>query len=46
VLRFTNNNQHQPAKILGLARQTLRLRLRSIGLSVVKTFGEDKSADL
>jgi DNA-binding NtrC family response regulator len=46
VLRFTNNNQHQAAKILGLARQTLRLRLRSIGLSVVKTFGEDKSADL
>jgi len=37
VLQFTNNNQYKAAKILGLARQTLRLRLRNIGFSVVKT---------
>jgi len=41
VLHFTNNNQYQAAKILGLARQTLRQRLRNIGFTVVKTFGED-----
>jgi two-component system nitrogen regulation response regulator GlnG len=39
VLQFTSNNQYQAAKILGLARQTLRQRLRNIGFSVVKTFG-------
>jgi two-component system nitrogen regulation response regulator GlnG len=41
VLRYTNNNQYQAAKILGLARQTLRQRLRSAGLTVVKTVGEE-----
>jgi nitrogen regulation protein NR(I) len=41
VLRFTNGNQYQAAKILGLARQTLRLRMRTLGLSVTKTVGEE-----
>ena len=41
VLRFTNGNQYQAAKILGLARQTLRLRLRTLGLSVTKTVEEE-----
>jgi two-component system nitrogen regulation response regulator GlnG len=41
VLRFTNGNQNQASKVLGLARQTLRLRLRTIGLNVVKIFEED-----
>ncbi len=40
VLQFTDNNQFQAAKILGLSRQTLRQRLRNIGYSVVKTMGE------
>jgi two-component system nitrogen regulation response regulator GlnG len=40
VLDFTDNNQFQAAKHLGLSRQTLRQRLRSIGRSVVKTMGE------
>ena len=40
VLEFTGNNQFQAAKILGLSRQTLRQRLRTIGYCVVKTFGE------
>jgi DNA-binding NtrC family response regulator len=39
VLEFTDANQFQAAKILGISRQTLRKRLRSIGSSVVKTFG-------
>ncbi|HEY2585640.1 MAG TPA: sigma-54 dependent transcriptional regulator [Tepidisphaeraceae bacterium] len=41
VLEFTDGNQVQAARILGISRQTLRQRLRSIGRSVVKTFGED-----
>ncbi|HUO09691.1 MAG TPA: sigma-54 dependent transcriptional regulator [Phycisphaerae bacterium] len=41
VLRFTNGSQHHAAKILGLARQTLRLRLRELGISVAKTVEED-----
>jgi two-component system nitrogen regulation response regulator GlnG len=40
VLDFTDNNQFQAAKLLGLSRQTLRQRLRSIGRNVVKTMGE------
>src|SRR5258708_32330925 len=40
VLEFTDANQFQAAKILGLSRQTLRQRLRSIGQSIVKTFGQ------
>ena len=40
VLEFTDANQFQAAKILGLSRQTLRQRLRNIGSNVVKSFGE------
>jgi DNA-binding NtrC family response regulator len=40
VLEFTDANQFQAAKILGLSRQTLRQRLRTIGHSVEKTFRE------
>jgi two-component system nitrogen regulation response regulator GlnG len=43
VLEFTDANQLQAAKILGLSRQTLRQRLRSIGRSVVKDFGENSA---
>ena len=39
VLEFTDANQFQAAKILGLSRQTLRQRLRNIGRGVVKSFG-------
>jgi two-component system nitrogen regulation response regulator GlnG len=38
VLEFTDANQLQAAKMLGLSRQTLRQRLRNIGRSVVKSF--------
>jgi two-component system nitrogen regulation response regulator GlnG len=44
VLEFTDNNQFQAAKLLGLSRQTLRQRLRSIGRNVVKRFGDLQSA--
>ena len=42
VLRFTAGNQHKAAKILGLARQTLRLRLRELGLTVTRNIGEEE----
>ena len=34
VLDHTNGNQHQAAKILGIARRTLRMKLRDLGLQV------------
>jgi two-component system, NtrC family, response regulator AtoC len=34
VLDYTGGNQHQAARLLGIARQTLRLKLRDLGLSV------------
>jgi two-component system nitrogen regulation response regulator GlnG len=40
VLEFTDANQFQAAKLLGLSRQTLRQRLRNIGYRVVKTFDD------
>jgi DNA-binding NtrC family response regulator len=43
VLEFTDGNQHQAARLLGIARQTLRVKLRDLGLSVSNTVeaGED-----
>ncbi|MEA2707653.1 MAG: hypothetical protein QOF78_254 [Phycisphaerales bacterium] len=44
TLRFTHGNQFQAAKILGVARQTLRNRLRELGLNITKALeGEDTS---
>ncbi|WP_437231124.1 sigma-54-dependent transcriptional regulator [Planctomicrobium sp. SH661] len=34
VLEFTGGNQNQAAKVLGISRQTLRMRLRELGISV------------
>jgi two-component system nitrogen regulation response regulator GlnG len=34
VLAYTGGNQHQAARLLGIARQTLRLKLRDLGLHV------------
>src|SRR3984957_4610101 len=34
VLQFTEGNQHQAARVLGIARQTLRQKLRDSGLSI------------
>jgi two-component system nitrogen regulation response regulator GlnG len=38
VLRFTQGNLHQAAQLLGIARQTLRVKLRELGLSA-RPFG-------
>ena len=45
ALRFTNGNQNQAAKVLGLARQTLRLRLRELGLQLTKTVADENDTD-
>ena len=42
VLRSTGGNQLQAARILGIARRTLRLRLRELGLSVTKSVEGDE----
>jgi DNA-binding NtrC family response regulator len=42
VLEFTSGNQHQAARLLGIARQTLRLKLRDLGLSVAHSVEADE----
>src|SRR6202163_3248084 len=42
VLEFTNGNQHQAARLLGIARQTLRIKLRDLGLSVSPSVEADE----
>ena len=37
VLEFTKGSQHQAARLLGIARQTLRQKLRELGLQVTRT---------
>jgi two-component system nitrogen regulation response regulator GlnG len=42
VLRFTEGNQLRAAQLLGIARQTLRGKLRELGVTVARTIeGED-----
>jgi DNA-binding NtrC family response regulator len=36
VLEFTGGSQHKAARLLGIARQTLRLKLRELGLHVTQ----------
>jgi two-component system nitrogen regulation response regulator GlnG len=46
VLRSTDGNQLQAAKVLGIARQTLRLRIRELGLSITRSVsGEEIDPD-
>ncbi len=44
VLEYTSGNQNQAARLLGIARQTLRLKLRELGLHVTHSLatGEDE----
>jgi DNA-binding NtrC family response regulator len=42
VLRSTDGSQVQAARTLGIARRTLRLRLRELGLSVTKSVEGDE----
>ncbi|WP_010584604.1 sigma-54-dependent transcriptional regulator [Schlesneria paludicola] len=46
VLDFTDGNQHQAAKILGISRQTLRVRMRELGLSVTQSVEQNEAADV
>jgi two-component system nitrogen regulation response regulator GlnG len=41
VLEYTGGNQHQAARLLGIARQTLRQKLRDLGLHVTHSVEAD-----
>lgn len=42
VLEYTGGNQHQASRLLGIARQTLRGKLRELGLHVTQTVEADE----
>jgi two-component system nitrogen regulation response regulator GlnG len=42
VLEHTRGSQHQAARRLGISRETLRKRLRELGLSVTRTLAGDE----
>jgi DNA-binding NtrC family response regulator len=42
VLEYTGGNQHQAARLLGIARQTLRQKLRDLGLHVTHSVEPDE----
>src|SRR5262249_24271598 len=42
VLEYTGGNQHQAARLLGIARQTLRQKLRDLGLHVTHSVEADE----
>jgi two-component system nitrogen regulation response regulator GlnG len=44
VMEHTKGNQFQAAKVLGIARQTLRNRLRQLSLASSFPFGSDDAA--
>ena len=44
VLEYTGGNQHQAARLLGIARQTLRLKLRDLGLHVTHSVEADEDS--
>jgi len=41
VLEFTGGNHHRSARLLGIARQTLRGKLRELGLHVTHSVESD-----
>jgi DNA-binding NtrC family response regulator len=43
VLEYTGGNQHQAARLLGIARQTLRQKLRDLGLHVSRSLEADEN---
>jgi two-component system nitrogen regulation response regulator GlnG len=42
VLEYTEGNQHRAARLLGIARQTLRLKLRDLGLRATRSVEADE----
>jgi two-component system nitrogen regulation response regulator GlnG len=44
VLEYTKGNQHQAARLLGIARQTLRLKLRELGLHITRSAETEEDA--
>jgi two-component system, NtrC family, response regulator AtoC len=44
ILEFTHGNQNQAARLLGIARQTLRVKLRDLGLSITHTLESDEDS--
>jgi two-component system nitrogen regulation response regulator GlnG len=46
VLEATGGNQHEAARRLGIARQTLRHRLHDLGLRLTRQFGAEKASRL
>jgi two-component system nitrogen regulation response regulator GlnG len=42
VLEYTGGNQNQAARLLGIARQTLRMKLRDLGLHVTHSVETDE----
>jgi len=42
VMEYTHGNQNQAARLLGIARQTLRQKLRDLGLHVAHTIETDQ----
>jgi DNA-binding protein Fis len=42
VLEYTGGNQHHAARLLGIARQTLRQKLRDLGLHIACSVEKDE----
>jgi two-component system nitrogen regulation response regulator GlnG len=42
VLEYTRGNQYQAARLLGIARQTLRMKLRDLGLQITHAVETDE----